>query len=320
MKRVILFFVAVTFAAFSFAQDADTLKPWKVYGLGSLSINQASFSNWSAGGDNSLSGTALLKLYTDYAQGQSSWNTVLNMKYGMIKSGDSPVEKNDDLIELISQYNYELSKVWRASAQLNFTSQFAKGYENSDDPRDNYISKFMAPGYLTFTPGVTYQPVEYFSILISPITPKVVFVNDQGLADLGAFGVDPAKYTEVDSVMVKTADGETSKFKFGAFVEFYFKKDLKTDLALESRLNAFYNYLQDDAIDNNPSNPMPVDVNWQTFLNYTLNKWMSVSFFLHLAYRPTDMLITTDAGVTTATPNDKLQVQETLGIGLTYNF
>ncbi len=313
MKKVILFFVAVSFTAFSFAQDADTLKPWKVYGLGSLSINQASFSNWSAGGDNSLSGTALLKLYTDYTKNKSTWNTVLNMKYGMIKIGDDPVEKNDDLIELISQYNYKLSKVWRASAQLNFTSQFAKGYENAGD--DNYISKFMAPGYLTLTPGITYQPVEYFSILISPVTPKVIFVNDQGLADLGAFGVNGATY---DTAGVMISDGETSKFKFGAFVEFYFKKELKTDLALESRLNVFYNYLQDTSI---PDGAAPVDVNWQTFFNYTLNKWMSVSFFLHLAYRPGDVMITTDdAGVSTATPNDKLQVQETLGIGLTYNF
>ncbi len=314
MKKVLLFFVAVFFAAFSFAQDADTLKPWKVYGLGSLSVNQASFSNWSAGGDNSFSGTALLKLYTDYAKGKSTWNTVLNMKYGMIKTGDDPVEKNDDLIELISQYNYQLSKVWRASAQLNFTSQFAKGYENAGD--EHYISKFMAPGYLTFTPGVTYQPVEYFNILMSPITPKTIFVLDQDLADLGAFGVDKAD-TLVDGSIDK-GTGKISKFKFGAFVEFYFKKEIKTDLAIESRLNAFYNYLQDNSI---PENAVPVDVNWQTFLNYTLNKWMSVSFFLHLAYRPGDVMITTDdAGVVTATPNDKLQVQETLGIGLTYNF
>jgi hypothetical protein len=313
MKRVLLFFVAVTFAAFSFAQDADTLKPWKIYGLGSLSINQASFSNWSAGGDNSFSGTALLKLYSDYAKDKSTWNTVLNMKYGMIKSGDGPVEKNDDLIELISQYNYEIAKKWRASAQLNFTTQFAEGYENPGD--DFAVSKFMAPGYLTFTPGVTYQPVEYFSILMSPVTPKAVFVLDQDLANLGAYGVDGAVY---DTAGLMIEEGKTSKFKFGAFVEFYFKKELKTDLSLESRLNAFYNYLQDESI---PENAVPVDVNWQTFFNYTLNKWMSVSLFLHLAYQPGDVIITTDAaGVSTATPNDKLQVQETLGIGLTYNF
>jgi len=314
MKRVLLFFVTILFATVSFAQNPDTLKPWKVYGLTSLSLNQASFSNWSAGGDNSLSGTALLKLYADYTMNKSTWNTVLNMKYGMVKTGDDPTEKNEDLIELISQYNYEIAKVWRASAQLNFTTQFAKGYENPGD--DYYISNFMAPGYLTLTPGITYQPVEYFSILMSPVTPKGIFVLDQDLADVGAFGVDPAD-TTADGTIVK-GTGQTTKLKFGAFVEFYLKKELKPDLAIESRLNVFYNYLKDNAI---PEGDVPVDMNWQTYLNYTLNKWFSVNFFLNLLYQPGDKLITTnEAGEVTVTPNDKLQVQETLGIGLTYNF
>jgi len=314
MKKVLLFFTAVIITAAAIAQDADTLKPWKIYGLGSLSISQASFSNWSAGGENSFSGTALLKLYTDYTHNKSTWNTVLNMKYGMIKTGDDDLYKNEDLIELISQYNYELSKVWRASAQLNFTTQFAEGYENADV--DHYISKFMAPGYLTITPGVTYQPVDYFSILISPITPKAIFVLDQDLADIGAFGVDKADTLADGSIDKGT--GQTSKLKFGAFVEFYLKKELKTDLAIESRLNAFYNYLDNN---NFPDGAVPLDVNWQTFLNYTLNKWFSVSFFIHLAYQPGDVLVVTDdTGMVTVSPNDKLQVKQTLGIGLTYNF
>lgn len=317
MKKVLLFFVAVFFAAFSFAQDADTLKPWKIYGVTSLSINQANFSNWSAGGENSFSGTALLKFYADYAKGNNSVNTVLNLKYGMIKTGDEKLKKNEDLIELISQYNNQFSKNWTVSVQLNFTTQFAEGYDKPEDK--HYISKFMSPGYLTIAPGVSYKPVEYFSILVSPITAKSIFVTDQTLANLGAFGVDAAEIDTVTNTII--TEGKNSKFKFGTFVEFYFKKEIKTDLAIESRLNVFYNYLQDDNIDNNPSEPIPMDINWQTFLNYKLNDWLSANFFVHLAYMPGDVLIkTNDAGDVTVTPNDKLQIQQTFGIGLAYNF
>ena len=314
MKEVLLFFVAVLFAASTFAQDADTLKPWKIYGVTSLSINQASFSNWSAGGENSFSGTALLKFYADYAKGNNSVNTVLNLKYGMIKTGDEKLNKNEDLIELISQYNNQFSKNWTASVQLNFTTQFAEGYDKPED--EHYISKFMAPGYLTIAPGVSYKPVEYFSILISPITAKTIFVTDQNLADIGAFGVDKAD--TLSNGDIDRGTGKNSKFKFGAFVEFYFKKEIKTDLAIESRLNVFYNYLQDNSI---PDGAAPIDFNWQTFLNYKLNDWLSANFFIHLAYMPGDVLIETDdAGVITITENDKLQIQQTLGIGLAYNF
>ena len=314
MKKVLLFFVAVLFAASTFAQGADTLKPWKIYGVTSLSINQASFSNWSAGGENSLSGTALLKFYADYAKGNNSVNTVLNLKYGMIKTGDEKLKKNDDLIELISQYNNQFQKNWAASVQLNFTTQFAEGYDKPED--EHYISKFMSPGYLTIAPGVSYKPVEYFSILISPVTAKSIFVTDQNLADVGAFGVDKAD--TLANGDIDRGTGKNSKFKFGAFVEFYFKKEIKTDLAIESRLNVFYNYLQDNNI---PDGAVPLDFNWQTFLNYKLNDWLSANFFIHLAYMPGDVLIETDdAGVITITENDKLQIQQTFGIGLAYNF
>jgi hypothetical protein len=319
MKKVLLFFMAIFVSVSVFSQDADTLKPWKIYGLTSLSINQSSFTNWSAGGDNSLSGMALLKFYADYAKGNNSVTNVLNLKYGMIKTGSDPVEKNEDLIELISQYNNKFSQHWEASVQLNFTTQFAEGY---DDPADElYISKFLAPGYLTISPGVSYKPVDYFSILFSPITAKSIFVTDQGLADLGAYGVNPAKY---DTTGVKIADGKTSKFQFGAMVEFYLKKEISTGFDIESRLNLFYNYLQDESIDalkDAGEDVVPVYANWQTFLNYKFNDWLSANFFIHLAYLPTDVIITTnDAGEQVTTPNDKIQVKQTLGIGLAYNF
>lgn len=319
MKRVLLFFIAIAFVSASFAQDADTLKPWKIYGVTSLTINQSSFTNWSAGGDNAFSGMAMLKFYADYAKGKNSVTNVLNLKYGMIKTGDDPVEKNEDLIELISQYNNQFAEKWAASVQLNFTSQFAKGYESAGD--EDYISKFLAPGYLTISPGISYTPVDYFSILISPITAQTTFVTDQGLADLGAFGVNPATY---DTSGVKLTDGENSKFKFGAMVEFYLKKEISTDFAIESRLNVFYNYLQDDNIDalkDAGENVVPVYANWQTFLNYKFNDWLSANFFIHFAYMPTDIILSTDdAGEQISTPNNKIQIKQTLGIGLAYNF
>ncbi len=317
MKTTLLFFGAAVLVTFvSDAQDAaDTLKQWKIYGTTGLTINQASFSNWSSGGDNSISGTAILKFYADFAKGNSSVNTVLNLKYGIIKSGDGKLEKNDDLIELISQYNNKFSKNWVGSVQLNFTSQFAKGYDDAQKD-ENYISQFMAPGYLSIAPGVSYKPVEYFSILISPVTAKTVFVLDQGLADLGAFGVDKADTLADGSIDKGT--GKNSKFKFGAVVEFYFKKEIMTDLALESRLNVFYSYLQDYNI---PDGAAPIVFNWQTFINYKFNDWLSANLFVRLAYMPGDVKISTDdAGVVTVTPLNKLQIKETFGIGLAYNF
>ncbi len=316
--RKILFFIVIFTATAAFTQNgADTLKPWKVSGIGSLTINQASFSNWSPGGENSLSATAFLKFYADYTRDKFSFNNTVNLKYGMINSESESLKKNEDLIELISQYNHNLSKHWSASALVNFNTQFANGYNYPDD--STVISTFMAPAYLTIAPGVLYKPVDYFSILFAPISMRSIIVMDQDLADIGAFGVDKADTLSDGSIDRGT--GKNSKFKLGTFVEFYFKKEIKTDLAIESKLNLFYNYLQDNNI---PNGVNPVDFNWETFINYKISKWFSANLFVHLAYMPGDVFIERgndlNGNTITVSPNDKLQIKQSFGIGLAYNF
>lgn len=323
MKKTFILLAIFFATTTTFAQnDADTTEHWKRSGLLSLTFNQASFSNWTAGGENSVSFTAVGKYFADYTKGNFSVNNSINLKYGMVKlqSDDNP-RKNEDLIELISQINHKFSKNWSATGQVKFTSQFANGYNYPDD--STVISKFMSPGYLNVAPGVLYKPVDYFSILISPATFRGVFVLDQKLADVGAYGVDPAEYDlnidGNDTTRVKVSDGKNAKIKLGGFVEFYFKKDLFTNVNVESRLNLFYNYLKDNNI---PDDRMPLDMNWQTFVNLKVNEWLSANFFVHMAYMPGDVFIDRKVltGEAEPVPNDKLQVLETFGIGLAYNF
>lgn len=320
-KSFILFVVLIAFTVVS-AQNADTASKWKRSGLLSLTFNQSSFSNWTAGGENSYAFTAVGKYFADYTSGNFSINNSINLKYGIIKNESyENLRKNEDLIELISQFNQKFSKNWSASGQINFTSQFANGYDYPDD--STVVSSFLAPGYLNVAPGLLYKPVDYFSILISPATMRAVFVTDQELADVGAYGVDVAEYEWVvndgDSTRVKTADGKKLKIKLGAFAEFYFKKDLFTNVNVESRLNFFYNYLKDNNI---PDDTMPLDMNWQTFVNLKVNEWLSANLFVHMAYMPGDVFIDRAVlnGEEEPVPNDKLQVLQTFGIGLAYNF
>ncbi|MCK4750083.1 MAG: hypothetical protein KAT15_23670, partial [Bacteroidales bacterium] len=63
MKRIPTIVAIIFLALSSSAQvttDADTL--WKFNGVTSLSVSQLSLANWAAGGENSVSGNALLQL------------------------------------------------------------------------------------------------------------------------------------------------------------------------------------------------------------------------------------------------------------------
>lgn len=314
MKKFLLLLMAVGLTAMLNAQNADTLKPWKFGGIGSLMFNQAGFSNWSPGGENSFSGTAFVKLTAGYKKNNFSVDNELNMKYGLMKNASESMKKNEDLIELISQFNHKFSKNWSASGLINFATQFANGYNYPND--STIISKFMAPGYLTLAPGIMYKPAECFSILFAPISMKTIFVMDQDLADAGAFGVNKADTTDAGGIIEGT--GKNTKIKMGTFVEINFKKEIKTDLNIESKMNIFYNFLNDENI---PNSTPKIDFNWKNLINYKFNKWFSANLFVHFAYMPGDLLLITDEnGEPKAVPNDKLQVMETFGLGLSYNF
>lgn len=317
MKKLYLLVFASLATLMSYSQKADTAKPWKISGLTSLTFNQISFENWSAGGENSISGTALMKFYADYKKEKFSVNNNVNLRYGIVKNESyDKARKNEDLIEINSQWNYELTKHWSASALINLTTQFTDGYNYPDD--STVVSKFFAPAYLTVAPGILYKPTEYFNILVTPVTMRGIFVLDQDLADLGAYGVDRADTTATGQIV--EGSGQNAKIKVGAFMEMYFKKEIKTDLVFESKLNLFYNYLEDNSI---PDDATPIDFNWQNFVNYSINKWFSANFFIHLAYMPGDVFIERtgiDGKKIEVIPNDKLQIKQTLGIGLAYNF
>ncbi|HRW97070.1 MAG TPA: DUF3078 domain-containing protein [Bacteroidales bacterium] len=165
MKRIALM-ILLLFSLGVVAQEAEEIKgPWKISGITSLTLNQASFSNWSAGGENSLATMALFKFFADYTKNNFSVNNSATLKYGLLKSGDQDIRKNEDLIELNSQFNQKISDKLSGSGLINFTSQFSNGYNYPDD--STVISKFLAPAYLTIAPGLMYKPVDYFSILLA---------------------------------------------------------------------------------------------------------------------------------------------------------
>lgn len=298
------------------AQPApDTTKNWDINGINTLNFNQTSFSNWTAGGANSLAFSAVGKLHANYTKEKWAWNNNLNLMFGFIKEMDEDFRKNEDLLDLTSTGNYDASKYWDYSLYFNFRSQFYRG----NDPEFDSIkvSGFMAPGYMTLSPGMTYRPVEWFSLLLSPITLRATFVVDQDLADLGAYGVDPAIYDSVSGL--KQEDGENVRLQYGAYMEARLIKELVQGLNFESKLNIFYTY--NDRAD---LEPMDMDINWENYLNYKLNSWLSMSFFVHMLYFPGQPAFEFDVvdGVveTNAVANKQVQIRQTFGIGLTYTF
>lgn len=289
-------------------------KPWAWTGITGLNLNQATFTNWTAGGTNSVAFSAMGKYSGNYKMDKLTWNNNLNLMYGMVKNEGDALTKSEDIIELISVLGHDLTPKWALTGYVSFRSQFANGFDKDYDTIK--ISEFMAPGYLTISPSVRFKPNDNFYLLLSPVTAKFTFVMDQELANLGSFGVTPAE-KDTNGVIIK--EGENMLLYLGPFVEAYFKKEVAKGLIYESRFNVLYTFLNRDNLE-----AYDMDVSWENFLNYSIAKYFSVSLFLHFVYMPGQPIIKFDTfnGVTVpnASSNRHIQIKETLGIGITYSF
>lgn len=287
--------------------QTDTTKAWKGGGMTSLMLTQVALSNWAAGGQNSLSATAMVNLFANYHKNKSQWDNTLDLAYGMQKQGKNPVIKSDDKIDFSSKYGQYAFKHWYYSAMLNFKTQFAQGFNYPND--SVMISDFLAPASLTLALGMDFKPSDHFSLLIAPLTGRMTFVNNQTLADQGAFGVDPAVYDEFHNVVT---NGKKSRSEFGGYIKAALKYDIMKNVTLQAKLDLFSNYLK---------NAQNIDVNGEMFIDMKINKFISASLLFDVVYDD-DVRINIDDnkdGITDRTA-PRTQIKEVLGVGFSYKF
>lgn len=289
--------------------QADTIRLWKKGGMIGADFSQASYTNWAAGGVNSFSGVALFNVFANYKFDKTSWDNSLDLAYGLIKIGRNNIQKSDDKIDFNSKFGKQASNNWYYAALLNFKTQFDVGYNLPDD--STIVSHFMAPATTLGALGLDYKSTDKsFSFFVSPLTGKVTIVNDQRLADAGAFGVQAAEY---DTAGVKIKDGQTIRYEFGGFLKLTYKKDIFKNVNFQTKLELFTNYL------NHPEN---IDVNWETVLAMKVNRFLSCTVSTQLIYDH-DIPVPVErevSGVKVMGTGPRLQFKEVLAVGLAYKF
>ena len=305
--RLTLFLLMLLFTGSVKAQVVDTVKHWNYKGDGSLAISQVSLTNWAAGGENTFATNAMVNLFADYKKDKLSWQNSLALAYGFLNQESIKNKKTDDKIDLSSQLGYKASGDWNYSLLFGFKSQFAEGFNYPDD--STVISHFMAPGYFQLALGMEYKPDEYFSLFLSPIGARLTIVNDERLADMGAFGVDPAEFS-LDSIPVLIKHGKTTRWEVGASMKALYKKDIAKNVNFSTKLELFSNYLK---------NPQNIIVNWEVLLSMKVNSFITTTVGTQLIYDD-NIYIKDKNDKTGLKGGPRTQFKEFLGVGLSYKF
>ena len=292
-------------------KQGDTTSNWKNGGIFSLSLAQAALINWAAGGENTFAVNGLIKYFTNYTQGKTSWENVFNVGYGLMKQGKNEgYLKTDDKFHFASKYGHRLNEALNYTFLLNFDTQMAIGRNENDQK----IANLFAPAYLITSLGFDLRVQGAFSVVIAALTSKFTFVNDQQLANQGSFGLEGAVY---DDFGVMITQARRYRSEFGGYVSMnYVKNDFEQEwlnnISINSKLTLFNNYLV---------KPENLDVNWELLVVMKVNKFLSVNINTHLYY---------DHDVKTSVDNDndgtidsfgpRVQFKELLGIGFVFNY
>ncbi len=308
MKKIMLAFTVCFLFATARAQDQqvqnlknesnreikkDEKQPegWTKGGVFSTNISQGASNNWAAGAErSSFSLNSLVNGFAYYKSGRNSWDNTLIAQYGIVNAKSIGSRKNDDRLDLLTRYGYQLKNPkFYVTALGNFRTQFTNGFDYSTTPKKRN-SAILAPAYVLVSPGFMYKPNATFDVFVSPITSRWVIVNNTNKALRKNFG-----FTDT----TKPANNE-----IGAFLTANLKRDIAKNINLISRLDLYSNY---------KNNPQNIDVFWTNVIGFKVNKYIGVTYNFDMIYDHDVRNVKTGGMLGT-------QWKSLLGVGFTANF
>lgn len=272
----------------------NVITPWTLGGNFNTGLTQTYYNNWKSGGTSSFALLFVLKGFANYSSDKTKWENSLEIRNGWLKPSDDGIQKNDDKFEFTTRYGIQAFKKWYYSGELDFETQFFNGYDYPD--RDTPISGFLSPAKTLFKLGLDYKPNKNFSLFLSPITSKTVYVRDTARIDQTNFGI---------------AEGKKRLWQAGLNADLTMKKDLTPDISLQTKYKMFINYKAPFS---------KFDVDWENTINFKLSTFINMQALFHLVYDDNVTFATNkvDAdGKTIFKP--KWQLKEFVTIGFTYS-
>jgi hypothetical protein len=283
---------------------------WKLGAESGINFTQGYLSNWVKGGESSVSALGDFTSFANYTKNKTKWESNFRIKYGIMKTGEKGLRKNDDLWEIntkfgqkafgklgreiMKKHGKESLKNWYYSFLISLKSQIAAGYNYPND--SVIVSSFMSPGRLFFALGLDYKPSKTTSLLVSPITSKLTIVRDTINIDQTKYGLDPDRKI---------------KSEMGGYVKAKFLLKISDDISLDNKLTLFTNYLE---------NPQNIDIDWEATLKMRINYYINANISTHLIYDDNIQVPIFDSEGIKIGSGPRIQFKELISIGFTYKF
>ena len=260
--------------------------PWTKKASTMIQFSQNFVSdNWYQGGSKSVAILGILNGQLNYDDKKNiQWdnNGEWRMGFNSVDGAIRPLNTNDDIFRINSKLGIKAGGKWFYSGSVDFSTQFFHNYKSITSTEMK--ATFLSPVRLNVGVGLDYKYKKLFSLMLSPVSYKYIYVDDIELVNPNLFGI--ATGEKVLSVV-------GSSFK--ALLSYAPAKEIQ----LDSKLSFYTNYEK-------------VEVDWEIVTNFTINRFLSTRLSLNPRYDNTQILA--------AGKKSKIQFKELLSFGISYKF
>ena len=265
----------------------EQMGPWihKATALAQFSQNYVS-PNWYQGGNSNVAILGIITGQLNYDNKKSvQWENWGEWHMGFNSvAGDKlhSLSTNDDVFKLNSKLGIKAGGNFFYSTLVDFSTQFFNSY---DGINSNVMkTSFLTPVRLNVGVGLDYKYKKMFSLMISPVSYKYIYVNDSKNVDPNLFGI-------------KTGDRVLSEI--GSSFNAIFCLPVSHEIQLDSKLNFYSNY-------------QSVVVDYELVCNMIINRFMSTRISINSRYDTSVISLTGEPS--------KVQFKQLLSVGFSHKF
>jgi hypothetical protein len=190
----------------------------------------------------------------------------MRLTLGFIDQENRRIRKSEDLIRLQADLQYQGDGFFRRFSPTlagDLRTQFATGFDYDSNPFEGNVpegdprlnqeppvqtSAFFAPGTITESLGLTYEPIDQFSVRLG-VASKQTIVREPDFRVL--YGVD---------------EDNLARVEVGGQLSSSVNQRLSENIRYQSQLDVFFAISQ---LEN------PPDAIWQNVVNLEVNDWLS---------------------------------------------
>ena len=338
MKKYILSIFSLCLATVLVAQEAESApSPWSCTGVVGLNASATGLVNWAAGGNNNVNGVAFGKVRLLYNENDLSWETNLNLEYGLsyIDQKADPFQKSSDVIDFKTKFGWQFHKAWYLTAAAGFKSQFAfgKAYDGTDAD-DPIISKFLSPSYTDISVGIDWKPNSIFSLYLSPVAGQITTAYVGDAVEKAHPGLREQMQDKYGTWSYEKGSNKVIHQNYKAELGLSFKGNINytyKDLKVITSVGLFTPYAwdktevfddQDKFIGYRDNNRRfgNFDVDWDVAVSYQFLKCLNVTLSTSLKYYNGVKIDKLDKEGNSLGATERVQFKSILGLGVGYSF